>query len=210
MSWACRKQDGISPNLSGATMILESQINPALSAGIPGNAAAMRAVVDDLRAHVERAWPRAATDRARQTCGARQALPREPHWRCCSTPGMQSRRYAPPACSNDAPSASLIAGGKPRLQAWTAIVCNDATVKGTLPRHRESICARREIASRTTPASTWWTQADQILPNQDEVFPDPRPFQPHLLQPGQHGPQGLAQIFVVMGSARPAAPACRR
>ena len=65
-------------------MILESQINPR-SAEFQANAAAMRAVVDDLRAHVERV-AQGGGETARASMWRAASCCRASAWRCCSTP----------------------------------------------------------------------------------------------------------------------------
>ena len=93
-------------------MILESQINPR-SAEFQANAAAMRAVVDDLRAHVERvAQGGGETARAKHVARGK-LLPRE-RVEMLLDPGTPFLEVAPLAAlemyKNAAPGAGLIAG----------------------------------------------------------------------------------------------------
>ena len=69
------------------------------------------------------------------------------------------------------------------------IVANDATVKGgtyfpiTVKKHLRA----QEIARQNRlPCIYLVDSGGAFLPKQDEVFPDRRPFRPHLLQPGAH------------------------
>ena len=93
-------------------MILESQLNPR-SADFQANAAAMRAVVEDLRAQIERV-SQGGGEAARAKHVARgKLLPRE-RVEMLLDPGTPFLEIAPLAAlnmyGNDAPGAGLIAG----------------------------------------------------------------------------------------------------
>ena len=69
------------------------------------------------------------------------------------------------------------------------IVANDATIKGgtyypmTVKKHLRA----QEIARENhLPCVYLVDSGGAFLPLQDEIFPDARPFRPHLLQPGAH------------------------
>ncbi len=172
-------------------MILESQLNPR-SADFQANAAAMRAVVDDLRAQIERV-AQGGGEAARAKHVARgKLLPRE-RVQMLLDPGTPFLEIAPLAAlnmyDNDAPGAGLIAGIGRVSGVDCMIVCNDATVKGgtyypmTVKKHLRA----QEIAQQNClPCIYLVDSGGANLPNQDEVFPDRDALRPHLLQPGQH------------------------
>ncbi|HRM49149.1 MAG: methylcrotonoyl-CoA carboxylase [Alicycliphilus sp.] len=186
-------------------MILESQINPR-SAEFQANAAAMRAVVDDLRAHVERvAQGGGETARAKHVARGK-LLPRE-RVEMLLDPGTPFLEIAPLAAlnmyGNDAPGAGLIAGIGRVSGVDCMIVCNDATVKGgtyypvTVKKHLRA----QEIAQQNClPCIYLVDSGGANLPNQDEVFPDRDHFGRIFYNQANMSAQGLAQIAVVMGS----------
>ncbi len=186
-------------------MILESQLNPR-SADFQANAAAMRAVVDDLRAQVERV-AQGGGEAARAKHLARgKLLPRDrvANLLDAGTPFLE---IAPLAAlnmyGNDAPGAGLIAGIGRVAGTDCLIVCNDATVKGgtyypmTVKKHLRA----QEIAQQNClPCIYLVDSGGANLPNQDEVFPDRDHFGRIFYNQANMSAQGLAQIAVVMGS----------
>ena len=89
----------------------------------------------------------------------------------------------------DVPSASLITGIGRISGRECVVVANDATVKGgtyypmTVKKHLRA----QEIARENhLPCIYLVDSGGAFLPLQDEIFPDERPFRPHLLQPGAH------------------------
>ena len=112
--------------------VLQSQLNPR-SADFQANAAAMRALVDDLRTHLEKvAQGGGEAARAKHTARGK-LLPRE-RVQMLLDPGTPFLELAPLAAlnlyGNDAPGAGLIAGIGRVSGVDCMIVCNDATVKG--------------------------------------------------------------------------------
>ena len=112
--------------------VLHSQLNPR-SADFQHNAAAMRALVDDLRAHLERvAQGGGEAPRAKHT-GRGKLLPRD-RVQMLLDPGTPFLEVAPLAAlnmyNNDAPSSGVIVGIGRVSGVDCMIVCNDATVKG--------------------------------------------------------------------------------
>ena len=112
--------------------VLQSQLNPR-SADFQANAAAMRALVDDLRTHLEKvAQGGGEAARAKHTARGK-LLPRE-RVQMLLDPGTPFLELAPLAAlnlyGNDAPGAGLIAGIGRVSGVDCLIVCNDATVKG--------------------------------------------------------------------------------
>ena len=186
-------------------MILESQINPR-SAEFQANAAAMRAVVDDLRAHVERvAQGGGETARAKHVARGK-LLPRE-RVEMLLDPGTPFLEIAPLAAlnmyGNDAPGAGLIAGIGRVSGVDCMIVCNDATVKGgtyypvTVKKHLRA----QEIAQQNClPCIYLVDSGGANLPNQDEVFPDRDHFGRIFYNQANLSAKGIPQIAVVMGS----------
>ena len=186
-------------------MMLESRLNPR-SAEFQANAAAMRALVDDLRAHLERtALGGSETSRARHVSRGK-LLPRD-RVRMLLDPGTPFLEIAPLAAlnmyGNAAPCAGLIAGIGRVSGVDCMIVCNDATVKGgtyypvTVKKHLRA----QEIAGQNRlPCIYLVDSGGANLPNQDEVFPDRDHFGRIFYNQANLSAQGIAQIAVVMGS----------
>ena len=201
--------------------ILDTKLN-ARSADFQANAAAMRALVDDLnaadrqgRAGRRRGGPRQTHRRAASCCRATAC-------KCCWTPARRfwsSRRWRPWACTptamarDSAPCAGVIAGIGRVSGVDCMIVCNDATVKGgtyyplTVKKHLRA----QEIAAAKPPALHLPGGLGRRQPAQPgRGVPRPRPLWPHLLQPGQHERAGhLRRSPWSWARAPPAAPTCR-
>ncbi|WP_313314671.1 carboxyl transferase domain-containing protein [Pulveribacter sp.] len=186
-------------------MILETQLNPR-SADFQANAAAMCALVDDLRVQVERV-SQGGGEAARAKHLARgKLLPRD-RVQMLLDPGTPFLEIAPLAAlnmyDNAAPGAGLIAGIGRVAGTDCLIVCNDATVKGgtyypmTVKKHLRA----QEIAQQNClPCIYLVDSGGANLPNQDEVFPDRDHFGRIFYNQANMSAQGLAQIAVVMGS----------
>ena len=185
--------------------VLHSQLNPR-SADFAANVAAMRTVVDDLQAHLEKiAVGGGELARAKHTARGK-LLPRE-RVHMLLDPGTPFLEIAPLAAlnmyHNDAPCAGLIAGIGRVSGVDCMIVCNDATVKGgtyyplTVKKHLRA----QEIAQQNNlPCIYLVDSGGANLPNQDEVFPDRDHFGRIFFNQANMSAQGLAQIAVVMGS----------
>ncbi|MBU3647762.1 MAG: methylcrotonoyl-CoA carboxylase [Limnohabitans sp.] len=185
--------------------VLHSQLNPR-SADFAANATAMRAVVDDLKAHLEKmAQGGGEAARAKHTARGK-LLPRD-RVQTLLDPGTPFLEVAPLAAlnmyNNDAPCAGLIAGIGRVSGVDCMIVCNDATVKGgtyypmTVKKHLRA----QEIAQHNNlPCIYLVDSGGANLPNQDEVFPDRDHFGRIFFNQANMSAQGLAQIAVVMGS----------
>jgi 3-methylcrotonyl-CoA carboxylase beta subunit len=190
--------------------VLETQLN-ARSADFTANAAAMRALVDDLRAkvtQVELGGGEAA--RAKHTARGK-LLPRE-RVQMLLDPGTPFLELAPLAAmgmypdrdgSDSAPGAGIVAGIGRVSGVECMIVCNDATVKGgtyypmTVKKHLRA----QEIAQQNClPCIYLVDSGGANLPNQDEVFPDRDHFGRIFFNQATMSAQGIAQIAVVMGS----------
>ena len=189
---------------------LESRLNPR-SADFQANAAAMRALVDDLRAQFARV-EQGGGEAARAKHVARgKLLPRDRVARLLD-PGTPFLEIAPLAAHamyldakgvEAAPGAGLIAGIGRVSGVDCMVVCNDATVKGgtyypvTVKKHLRA----QEIAEQNRlPCIYLVDSGGANLPNQDEVFPDRDHFGRIFYNQANMSAQGIAQIAVVMGS----------
>jgi 3-methylcrotonyl-CoA carboxylase beta subunit len=185
--------------------VLSSSLNPR-SAEFAANAAAMQAVVDDLKAHLEKI-SQGGGQAARDKHTARgKLLPRDRVMNLLD-PGTPFLEVAPLAAlnmyNNDAPCAGVIAGIGRVSGVDCMIVCNDATVKGgtyypmTVKKHLRA----QEIAQQNRlPCIYLVDSGGANLPNQDEVFPDRDHFGRIFYNQANMSAQGIAQIAVVMGS----------
>ncbi|MDP9898253.1 carboxyl transferase domain-containing protein [Variovorax ginsengisoli] len=189
---------------------LETKLN-ARSADFQANAAAMRALVDDLHAQfakVEAGGGEAA--RAKHVARGK-LLPRDRVAELLD-PGTPFLEIAPLAAygmyldgkgAESAPGAGLIVGIGRVSGVDCMIVCNDATVKGgtyyplTVKKHLRA----QEIAEQNRlPCIYLVDSGGANLPNQDEVFPDRDHFGRIFYNQANMSAQGIAQIAVVMGS----------
>lgn len=189
---------------------LETQLN-ARSADFQANAAAMRALVDDLTAKVAKATQGGGdTARARHTARGK-LLPRD-RVQMLLDPGTPFLELSPLAAyamypdrdgTDSAPCAGVIAGIGRISGVDCMIVCNDATVKGgtyypmTVKKHLRA----QEIAQQNNLPCVYLVDSGGAnLPNQDEVFPDRDHFGRIFFNQANMSAQGIAQIAVVMGS----------
>ncbi len=184
---------------------LETQLNPR-SADFQANAAAMRALVDDLNVQIAKAaFGGGETARARHE-GRGKLLPRD-RVQMLLDPGTPFLELAPLAAhdmyNGDAPCAGLVAGIGRVSGIDCMIVCNDATVKGgtyypmTVKKHLRA----QEVAQQNRlPCIYLVDSGGANLPNQDDVFPDRDHFGRIFYNQANLSAQGIAQIAVVMGS----------
>jgi 3-methylcrotonyl-CoA carboxylase beta subunit len=190
--------------------ILDTKLN-ARSADFQANAAAMRAVVDDLKAQIEKATLGGGeAARAKHTARGK-LLPRD-RVQMLLDPGTPFLELSPLAAmgmypdrdgSDSAPCAGVIAGIGRVSGVDCMIVCNDATVKGgtyyplTVKKHLRA----QEVAQQNhLPCIYLVDSGGANLPNQDEVFPDRDHFGRIFFNQANMSAQGIAQIAVVMGS----------
>jgi 3-methylcrotonyl-CoA carboxylase beta subunit len=190
--------------------VLSTQLN-ARSAEFQANAAAMKAVTEDLKAKIALAQL-GGGDAARAKHTARgKLLPRD-RVQNLLDPGSPFLEIAPLAAlgmypdkdgSDSAPAAGVIAGIGRVKGIDCMIVCNDATVKGgtyyplTVKKHLRA----QEIAQQNRlPCIYLVDSGGANLPNQDEVFPDRDHFGRIFYNQAQMSAEGIAQIAVVMGS----------
>lgn len=189
---------------------LHTQLN-ARSADFQANAAAMRAVVDDLKVQIQKATLGGGeAARAKHTARGK-LLPRD-RVQMLLDPGTPFLELSPLAAmgmypdrdgSDSAPCAGVIAGIGRVSGVDCMIVCNDATVKGgtyyplTVKKHLRA----QEVAQQNNlPCIYLVDSGGANLPNQDEVFPDRDHFGRIFFNQANMSAQGIAQIAVVMGS----------
>jgi 3-methylcrotonyl-CoA carboxylase beta subunit len=190
--------------------ILETQLN-ARSAEFQANAAALRTVVDDLKAKLDKA-ALGGGDAARAKHTARgKLLPRD-RVQMLLDPGTPFLELSPLAAmgmypdrdgTDSAPCAGVVTGIGRVSGVDCMIVCNDATVKGgtyypmTVKKHLRA----QEIAQQNhLPCIYLVDSGGANLPNQDDVFPDRDHFGRIFFNQANMSAQGIAQIAVVMGS----------
>jgi 3-methylcrotonyl-CoA carboxylase beta subunit len=184
---------------------LETQLNPR-SADFQANAAAMRALVDDLAVQVAKA-AEGGGEAARAKHMARGKLSPRDRVGMLLDPGTPFLEIAPLAgwgmYNGDAPCGGIIAGIGRVSGVDCMIVCNDATVKGgtyfpiTVKKHLRA----QEIAQQNRlPCIYLVDSGGANLPNQDDVFPDREHFGRIFFNQANLSAQGIAQIAVVMGS----------
>ena len=185
--------------------VLETKLN-ARSAEFQANAAAMRAVVDDLNAQVAKAAEGGGEGPRKKHLARGKLLPRD-RVQMLLDPGTPFLEIAPLAAhamyNGDAPCAGVIAGIGRVSGVDCLIVCNDATVKGgtyypmTVKKHLRA----QEIAQQNNLTCIYLVDSGGAnLPNQDEVFPDRDHFGRIFYNQANMSANGIAQIAVVMGS----------
>lgn len=189
---------------------LDTKLN-ARSADFQVNAAAMRALVDDLNAKITQV-ELGGGDAARAKHVARgKLLPRD-RVQMLLDPGTPFLELSPLAAlgmypdrdgSDSAPGAGIVVGIGRVSGVDCMIVCNDATVKGgtyypmTVKKHLRA----QEVAQQNRlPCIYLVDSGGANLPNQDEVFPDRDHFGRIFFNQATMSAQGIAQIAVVMGS----------
>ena len=185
--------------------VLESRLNTR-SAEFIANAAAMQALVDDLRAHCEKLALGGSDDARKKHTDRGKLLPRE-RVNQLLDPGTPFLEFSQLAAfdmyDNAAPSAGIITGiGRVKGQECV-IVCNDATVKGGTyyPMTAKKHLRAQEIAQQNhLPCIYLVDSGGANLPNQDEVFADRDHFGRIFFNQAQMSAQGIPQIAVVMGS----------
>jgi acetyl-CoA carboxylase carboxyltransferase component len=189
--------------------VLQTQLD-ARSADFQANAAAMRQIVADLRATVDRI-ALGGPEAARQKHLARgKLLPRE-RVNALIDPGSAFLELSQLAAYGmyggaqpfEVPAASLITGIGRVNGVECMIVANDATVKGgtyyplTVKKHLRA----QEIAGENRlPCIYLVDSGGAFLPLQDEVFPDREHFGRIFYNQANLSAAGIPQIAAVMGS----------
>jgi 3-methylcrotonyl-CoA carboxylase beta subunit len=171
------------------------------------NARAMQALVDDLRAQVQRVKQGGGEVARQRHLGRGKLLPRE-RIRRLLDPGSPflelSQLAAHDLYESEVPAAGIITGIGRVEGRECVIVANDATVKGgtyfpiTVKKHVRA----QEIARESRlPCIYLVDSGGANLPNQDEVFPDRDHFGRIFYNQATMSAAGIPQIAVVMGSS---------
>jgi 3-methylcrotonyl-CoA carboxylase beta subunit len=189
---------------------LASKLSPRAD-GFKANAAAMRALVDDLQARLAQIALGGGEGPRAKHLARGKLLPRDRVERLLDpdTPFLEIAPLAALHVYQDkdgqdaAPGAGLITGIGRVSGVECMVVCNDATVKGgtyfplTVKKHLRA----QEIAQQNgLPCIYLVDSGGANLPNQDEVFPDRDHFGRIFFNQANMSAQGIAQIAVVMGS----------
>ncbi|MCL4234651.1 MAG: methylcrotonoyl-CoA carboxylase, partial [Deltaproteobacteria bacterium] len=184
---------------------LRSAINPR-SASFASNAAAMRALVEDLRAKVERVklgGPESARRRHSQR-GKLLARERIRVLLDVGSPFLEIGQLAAHGVyDEDVPSAGVVAGIGRVSGVECMVLVNDATVKGGsyYPLSVKKHLRAQEIAAQNRlPCIYLVDSGGANLPRQDEVFPDRDHFGRIFFNQANMSAAGIPQIAVVMGS----------
>jgi 3-methylcrotonyl-CoA carboxylase beta subunit len=185
--------------------VIESVIDRRAS-GFQANAAAMEAVVADLRGlagTVSLGGGKSSRDRH---VSRGKLLPRD-RIQALIDPGSPFLEVGQLAAhgmyGDEVPSAGLITGIGRVSGRECMIVVNDATVKGgtyyplTVKKH---LRAQEIAAQNRLPCVYLVDSGGANLPNQDEVFPDRDHFGRIFFNQANMSAAGIAQIAVVMGS----------
>ncbi len=176
------------------------------SDGFRDNAAAMGALVDDLRANAV-SISLGGDDRSRERHVSRgKLLPRERIDALLDpgSPFLELSQFAAYGLYEDKINAGGLITGIGRVSGTECmIVCNDATVKGgtyypvTVKKH---LRAQEIAAENRLPCIYLVDSGGANLPRQDEVFPDRDHFGRIFYNQANLSAAGIPQIAVVMGS----------
>ncbi|MEP3655569.1 MAG: carboxyl transferase domain-containing protein [Litorimonas sp.] len=176
------------------------------SAEFQANAAHMQALVEDLRAKVQKI-SLGGSERAREKHLSRgKLLPRERVERLLDpgTPFLELSQFAAyKVYEEDVPAAGMITGIGRVAGRDVMIICNDATVKGGtyFPLACKKQGRAQEIAEKNhLPCIYLVDSGGANLPRQAEVFPDKDHFGRAFYNQANMSAKGIAQIAVVMGS----------
>jgi 3-methylcrotonyl-CoA carboxylase beta subunit len=185
--------------------VLRSDIDPR-SAEFTTNAAAMRALVDDLRARVAEVTEGGGEAARKRHLSRNKLLPRD-RVAGLIDPGSPflelSQLAAYGLYDNEVPSAGIVTGIGRVSGRECVIVANDATVKGgtyfpiTVKKHLRA----QEIALQNQlPCIYLVDSGGAFLPMQDEIFPDRDHFGRIFFNQANMSARGIPQIAAVMGS----------
>ena len=185
--------------------VLHTDIDPR-SGEFAANAAAMRALVEDLRARVAEVRQGGGEAARQRHLGRNKLLPRD-RVAGLIDPGSPflelSQLAAYGLYDNEVPAAGIVTGIGRVSGRECVIVANDATVKGgtyfpiTVKKHLRA----QEIALRNRlPCIYLVDSGGAFLPMQDEIFPDREHFGRIFFNQANLSAQGIPQIAAVMGS----------
>ena len=185
--------------------ILRSAIDPR-SDNFIANAAAMRKLVEKLRANMERVAEGGGARYAERHKARGKLLARERIARLVDpgAPFLEIGQFAAwEMYSGDVMSAGVVAGIGRVAGVECMIVANDPTVKGgtyhpmTVKKHLRA----QEIAlENRLPCIYLVESGGAFLPMQDEVFPDKDDFGRIFYNQAQMSSKGIPQIAIVHGS----------
>ena len=184
--------------------VLTTDIEPRADA-FQANRAAMKALVDDLRAQAERIRLGGSQSAREKHLGRGKLLVRD-RVRGLIDPGSPflelSQLAAHGLYGEDIPAAGIITGIGRVEGRECMLVANDATVKGgtyypiTVKKHLRA----QEIAlENRLPAIYLVDSGGANLPHQDELFPDAQHFGRIFYNQARMSAAGIPQIALVMG-----------
>ena len=185
--------------------VIQSKIDPR-SEGFAANEAAMRALVDELHANIDRVAEGGGPERAARHHQRGKLLARERINRLLDpgAPFLELSQFAAwEMYSGDVHSAGILTGIGRVAGVECMIVANDPTVKGgtyhpmTVKKH---LCAQEIALENRLPCLYLVESGGAFLPMQDEVFPDKDDFGRIFFNQAQMSAQGIPQIAVVHGS----------
>ncbi|MBV9554586.1 MAG: methylcrotonoyl-CoA carboxylase, partial [Alphaproteobacteria bacterium] len=176
------------------------------SDGFRANAAAMRGVVEELRAKTAQISLGGDEASRRRHVGRGKLLARE-RVRGLLDPGSAFLEFSAFAAygmyRDEVPAAGIVTGIGRIAGEECVVVANDATVKGgtyfplTVKKHLRA----QEIAwQNRLPCLYLVDSGGAFLPAQDEVFPDREHFGRIFYNQAQMSAAGIPQIAIVMGS----------
>ena len=188
---------------------IHSKLNPR-SDEFRANAAAMQALVDDLREKTALVAKGGSDDARAKHLARGKLLPRD-RVNALLDPGAPLLELSALAAwgmygannPNEVPSASIITGIGRVNGVECMIVANDATVKGgtyyplTVKKH---LRAQEVALENRLPCVYLVDSGGAFLPAQDEVFPDKEHFGRIFFNQANMSAAGIPQIAVVMGS----------
>jgi 3-methylcrotonyl-CoA carboxylase beta subunit len=185
--------------------VLETKVDRK-SAEFAANSAALRALVDELRARQARV-ALGGGDAARAKHVARgKLLPRD-RVEMLLDPGSPFLELSPLAAvgmyGDESPGAGIITGVGRVQGRECLVICNDPTVKGgtyypvSIKKH---LRAQKIAEENRLPCIYLVDSGGAHLPSQDEVFPDQEHFGRIFFNQANMSAAGIPQIAVVMGS----------
>jgi 3-methylcrotonyl-CoA carboxylase beta subunit len=169
-------------------------------------AAAMRALLDELRARTDAAAQGGPAASRERHVSRGKLLPRARVERLLD-PGAPFLEFSPLAANgmygDEVPAGGIITGIGRVAGRLAVIIANDATVKGgtyypiTVKKHLRA----QEIATQNRlPCIYLVDSGGANLPNQDEIFPDREHFGRIFYNQANMSAAGIAQLAAVMGS----------
>lgn len=185
--------------------VIKTKINPRAE-DFQRNAAAMQALVEDLRAKLAQVKQGGGEKAQQKHLDRGKLLPRDRVQGLLDegSPFLElSQLAAFEVYPEVVPAAGLIAGIGRVMGQECMIIANDATTKGgtyyplTVKKHLRA----QEIARKNhLPCIYLVDSGGANLPNQDEVFPDRDHFGRIFYNQARMSAEGIPQIAVVMGS----------